>query len=295
MIAERRPSTIRPRGLSRALVFNERGLRRRYLTFPLRLVPDFLIIGAQKGGTTSLYTYLCRHPDVLRSARAEIHFFDQFYDRGLGWYRAHFATSLERKRAGRRGRSRVLTGEATPYYIAHPHVAKRVRLALPSVKVIALLRNPVDRANSHYQHNRRLGREPLSFEEAIENETVRIGEGEGRIREDERHLSKAYRIYSYLARGLYADQLAVWLGSIDRDQMLILRSEDLFEEPDRVYMDVLRFLGLREIALPAYEVLNPGGYGSDMPSDTRRRLIEYFRPHNERLPELVGWEPGWDQ
>jgi lipopolysaccharide transport system ATP-binding protein len=107
------------RAYVRAVVGDERGLRARLLTAGLRRAPDFLIIGAQKGGTTSLYSYLCEHPSVVAAERIEVHYFDLAYDRPWWWYKSHFP--------GRIGNGRTLTGEASPYYLFHPLVPERVR------------------------------------------------------------------------------------------------------------------------------------------------------------------------
>lgn len=184
------PSLIdRALGFVRAAASNERGIRQRLPNAVFGRAPDFLIIGAQKGGTTSLYTYLCQHPRVVGASRIEVHFFDLAYDKGWWWYRSHFPVHVFR-----RG-ERIVTGEASPYYIFHPLVPERVRKDLPNVKLVAILRNPVDRAYSHYQHVRRNGREPLSFEEAIEREPPRT-EGEAEIiSSDDEYQSSAHRRY----------------------------------------------------------------------------------------------------
>ena len=143
------------------------------LSYPWRKLPDFLIVGVMKGGTTSLFRYLVRHPQVLPPFRKEIKYFDCNYINGQNWYQAHFP--LKKKFVG----GSKLTGEATPYYIFHPQAPMRIAEALPEAKIIILLRNPIDRAYSHYQHMVRVGREPLSFEEAIAAEPERLaGEAE---------------------------------------------------------------------------------------------------------------------
>ena len=145
----------------------------RGLTHPIRLLPDFLISGAQRGGTTSLYNYLQAHPCFELPTTKELHFFDRKFHRGLAWYRAHFPTYLEKCFAQRIQGRAFLTGEATPNYLFHPLVSRRVAEVLPRVKLIVLLRNPVDRAFSHYHHILDLGYEHLPFAEAQWNLSLR--------------------------------------------------------------------------------------------------------------------------
>src|SRR4051812_20031887 len=123
----------------------------RHLSAPLRGLPSVLIIGAQKSGTTSLSSYLVEHPDMLPSLRKEVHYFSFNYERGVNWYRAHFPYTHHLRRG-------ALTLDATPYYLVHPLVAQRAAQLLPHAKLVVLLRNPVDRALSHYQHEVRGGR-----------------------------------------------------------------------------------------------------------------------------------------
>src|SRR5215208_8528317 len=124
-------------------------------TAKLRPLPDFLILGAQKAGTTALYAYLRWHPQITGPSFKEVSFFDRHYARGERWYRAH----LPMRRSS-------IVGEASPSYLFHPLAPERVAQMLPNARLVALLRNPVDRAFSHYQHEVALGREPLSFEAA---------------------------------------------------------------------------------------------------------------------------------
>ena len=119
------------------------------ITAPFRALPDFLIVGAQKGGTSSLYAYLAQHPSVLPSFRKEVKFFDCNYFCGHTWYRAHFPLRYKLSRGNR------ITGEGTPNYLFHPTALQRLALTLIDVKIIILLRNPADRAYSHYQHQKR--------------------------------------------------------------------------------------------------------------------------------------------
>lgn len=257
----------------------------------LRL-PDFLIIGAQKAGTTYLYNLLSRHPSVEVNPhlsgveQKELHFFDtmKYQKRGLSWYLEQFPSSEGK-----------LTGEATPYYLFCPRVSYRVSKAIPEAKLIVLLRDPVDRAFSDYQNKVREGNELLSFEEAIRAEPKRISGEREKMFEDETYYSKPLRRYSYIARGRYHEQIAEWFSYFAREQFLILKSEELFATPRVVYEQVLAFLGL-EPHWPgqAYE-MNAGDYLEKVQPDTEKRLRTYFEPHNRKLYELLEQDFGWGQ
>jgi hypothetical protein len=254
-------------------------------TAALRSLPDFLVIGAQRGGTTSLYYYLCAHPHVLAPLSKEVHFFSRHWSRGVGWYRAHFP--LRASKAGPR-RTPRLTFEATPYYLSHPLAAARAAEVVADAKLLVLLRDPVQRAWSHYRHMVRLGLEPASFEEAIEREPERLAGEVERMRADPGYLGLNHQRYSYLARGAYADHLEAWLRHFSPDRFLVLRSEALFTDPARGYRRVLAFLGLRAWAPSAFPVhTKQSPLPRGMPAEMRRRLEQHFAPANQRLEGLL--------
>jgi hypothetical protein len=232
-------------------------------------LPDFVIIGAQKGGTSFLYYLLTRHPLVEPAARKELHFFDQpeHFDKGAEWYRRCFP------RVGSKDGQRSITGEATPYYLFDPPVAERMAKIVPKTQLIALLRNPIDRAYSHYQMQVKRGTEPRSFEEAIEQPHS-----------------------SYVSRGIYVDQLLRWFEFFSKEQMLILKSEDFFERPVETLKVVLTFLDLPDWQPEASELQqrrHTGTYSQKMDPATRRRLEAYFEPYNQRLYEYLDVDFGW--
>jgi len=244
----------------------------RRLTAAGRTLPHYLIIGTQKGGTTSLHADLARHPAVAPALRKEPHFFDVHWSRGPMWYRAHFP----RQSTGR------ISGEATPSYLFLPQVPARVRQLLPEVKLIVMLRHPVDRAWSHYHHERQRGHETLSFEEAIESEPQRI-------QQNNHHL----RHFSYLARGRYAVQIERWLQHFPREQMLVIRSEDYRDRPATVWAQVLTFLQLPAFEMVSRTMRNVGTYRQKMPATLRDRLQSHFKNDNEALYALLGRDMQW--
>ena len=258
----------------------------RQLTAPLRGLPSALIIGAQRSGTTSLFNYLVQHPAVLPPIGKEIHYFDLNYGRGVQYYRGRFPYSRQLRHA--------LTLDATPYYLAHPLVPQRAAQLLPQVKLIAVLRNPVDRALSHYQHEVREGRETLSFAEAIEKESERLAGEEERLRTEPGYYSWNHRRYSYVRRGLYLEQLKRWVQYFPRSQLLVLQSERLFRDPPGATASVHRFLGLPDYRLEHYDDrYQRGNYQRDMPEELKSQLIAYFEPHNRELFRWLGEEFDW--
>jgi hypothetical protein len=260
------------------------------LTAPMRVLPDFLIIGALKAGTTSLYQYLKDHPKVNPPFKKEIKFYNCLYHRGYFWYRSFFPTAGRMRSNG----GSFITGEASPNYLFHPKTPQRVAQRLPHVKLIVLLRNPVTRAYSHYQMNLRNGVESLSFEEAIAAEPGRL-EGEyERIIADDRYPLATFRRYAYLYKGYYAQHLSRWFEYFPREAVLIIRSEDFFADPGTVYAETLAFLGLPAWHGASFKAFSsPGGY-PPMGEDTRRYLNEHFTPHNEQLYALLGRDFGWE-
>ncbi|MEZ5229479.1 MAG: sulfotransferase [Acidimicrobiales bacterium] len=224
---------------------------RRYgsLTASLRVDPDYLIIGAKRGGTTSLARYLLLHPDVrplfpARETRKGTYFFDVNYGRGHDWYRSHFPTRMAHGLRERRAGHPLAIGEATPYYLHHPHAPVRARGMVPNAKIIVLLRDPVERAYSHWVERTRNRVETLSFADAIEVEARRLDGEEARMLADPAHQSFAHQHYSYVDQGRYARGLRRWMNAYPANQLLVLRSEDFYADPASVYAEVLEFLGL---------------------------------------------------
>ncbi len=247
-----------------------------------RALPDAMIIGAMKAGTSSLHYYLTQHPQVIAPLRKEVHYFDLNFGRGEAWYRANFG------RAGHGG----VNIDSSPYYLFHPQVPERAHALVPDARLIVLLRDPVRRAYSHYWHERDKGREPLSFEDAIAAEPDRIGRDHERLASGEIGRSAAHQHFSYLARGRYAEQLERWLRVYPREQLLVLRFEDLASDPLPVLNRSLAYLGLPAMQDARLEPRNTRKYAPIAPA-TDERLREYFRPHDAALEALLGERPSW--
>jgi hypothetical protein len=244
------------------------------------VLPDFIIIGAQRAGTTSLYSHLSKHPAIIPSLCKEIHYFDVNPHRPQWWYRAHFPRRSQMR--GESGELRI-TGEATPRYLYHPGADERLHALLPKAKLIVLLRNPADRALSHYFFLK--GKDaPLSaLHEAVEREAETLSSNTA---------SSAEKGESYLRRGLYAEQLERWLRLFPREQMLVLQSERFLAEPRETLAQVQSFLGLRQALEDDYRRLHATAYPA-LDESLRSWLAEFYRPYNERLFELLGQQYDW--
>ena len=269
----------------------------RRATSSLRLLPDFVIIGSARSGTTSLYNYLIKRPDIAPARQKELHFFDCNYHKGLSWYRAQFPTKIYKYYKEKVYKDHYITGEASPYYLFHPYVPQRMAQLLPQIKLIALLRNPIDRAFSHYRWEVNWGNEHLSFEDAIEQEAMRLQVGAYKL---EKGISFNHLHFSYLARSKYAEQLARWFKYFPRERFLIVKSEDMYTDPASVLEDILNFLCI-SASNADEQVKHFRQCNANMLLDyknvnaaTRQRLIKIFEQPNKYLYDLLGKDLGWE-
>jgi hypothetical protein len=244
-----------------------------------------VILGAQKCGTSSLHNYLVQHPRVIAPLLKEVHYFDVNYTEGEAWYRSHFG------RVDEPG----LNIDSSPYYLFHPAVPKRLKSLLPDARLIVMFRDPVRRAYSHYWHQRDEGREQLSFEEAIRAEPERLGDAEAQLLRGTITQSREHRLFSYLARGRYAEQMERWLALFPREQFHCVLFEDFVRRPLESLNAAFSFLGLEPLSSAQLEARNTRRY-PPMNEETAARLHEYFRPHNARLESQLGIPVGgtWD-
>lgn len=262
-------------------------------TSGVRLLPDFLIIGAQRCGTTSLYRYLAQHPAVGPVVITKgAHYFSTNYAKGLDWYRSFFPTRWRAAYVRRRAGAEMVTGEASPYYVFHPLAPERVAVTLPDVRLVLMVRDPIGRAYSHYRHMIDRGLETLSFEDALDAEPRRLAGQEERIVREPGYHSFDHQHHSYLARGRYIEQLQRWDRFFRRERILVVRSEDFFADPAGAYASVLAFLGLPAWTPGRFPPHNAGRYDGMGPR-TRDRLREHFAEPNRRLADRLGRDLGW--
>ena len=253
-------------------------------------LPDFLIIGGQKCGTSSLFRYLGLSPDVVLPDVKEVHYFDLHHDRGIDWYRAQLPSASG---TGRANPQRKITGEASPYYMFHPLVPRRIKDALPDVRLIALLRDPRRRAVSHYYHELGNGHETLPLLAALEQEDERLAGESERLVAEPGYVSFNHRHFSYQARGVYVDLLSAWRELFPAEQLLIINSDKLARDPRREMWRVYRFLDLPGDPPSHYSNYNVREYPS-VPGEVEAWLRERFAEPNARLYEWLGEDLGWD-
>jgi Sulfotransferase domain len=268
---------------------NRMSLELRRATAPWRPLPDFLIIGADESGALHLYRSLCEHPAVCRSIADEVHFFDVRYTYGRRWYHAQFPTQARRNAIERRIGMRTIAGEVSPYYLFHPFAPTRAADVVPEAKLVALLRDPVERAILRYRLMVQLGKEHRSLEDALTADERRLAEG----RSFEPHVyddpNGPARHLTYLERGYYAEQLQRWYRCFDSSRLLVLEARAV-TAPQGVRR-LLDFLGLpdgREV--PAI----PFDSCPQVDGALREGLARHFAPHNERLFHLLGEQWAWD-
>ena len=260
------------------------------LTGPIRSLPDFIIIGTARSGSTSLYYNICQHPCVLSAAYDELGYFDSNFHLGLNWYRSLFPT-LFSKWLVKRKKQFAITGEDTPFYIWSPLVANRILKILPNVKLIILFRNPVDRAYSNYHLGVREGSENLSFEDAIQFELDSLKNFEIESEDD----IKKYTISrSYIVKGFYADQLKIWLKLFKPEQLFITSTEDFQSNTENILNKIYDFLEIPQINLKNLEKHKVASY-SPMNDKTRKILVDLYKIRNEELFKMINKKFDWNK
>lgn len=264
----------------------------RILTSPLRPLPDFLVIGAMRSGSTSLYRNLCEHPQVGAAKNKEVHYFDLRHSRGPLWYRSNFPTRAAMRRRSRRLGQPVITGEASPFYLFHPLVPARARAELPDAKLVAILRDPVERAVSNYQMQVRRGLEDRPMADAMAADVARQEHLPPLDAPDWNQRGTEFRRTAYVGRGRYAEQLDRWFAAFPREQLLVVETASLSRHGDDGFARVVEFLGLEPWRPDAFSEHNVASY-PPAEADVRAELARYFAPHNARLFELLGVEFDW--
>lgn len=265
------------------------------ITGDRRVLPNVLIVGGQRCGTTTLFKALVQHPAVLPATlRKGVHYFDISYDNDLSWYRSHFPSERSVDRAAAETGVTPAVVESSPYYLWHPAAAARIASDLPDVRVLAVLRDPVERAYSAWSHERARGYETESFERALELEPERLAGQEAKLldpAQGRNPRSFAHQHQAYVSRGEYIDQLLRMEGAVGRERMLVLDSLDLWSDPERHWPAVTDFLGL-----PPAEVVfdqHNARSRSPLPDQLRARLSRHYEPFDDRLATWWGRRPGW--
>jgi len=266
--------------------------------------PDLVIIGVKRGGTTSLFRDLERHPSMcplvpsarrlpLRENQKGVHYFDTNYERGDRWYRSHFPTRAARAIRARTSGS-TFTAEASPYYFFQPLAARRTSSTLLAAHFVVLLRDPIERTVSHWAEQTRNGVETLSLADALDAEAERVGDDAERLRSGAIATSHPHEQQSYAAQSEYADSLQRWFDCAGRDRVTVLFSEDYYRDPSTTIGTITSVLGVDPMPDDAV-----GGHRNAAPrsgsieASVEQRLIERFRPDVERVVDLTGLRPPW--
>jgi hypothetical protein len=253
-------------------------------------LPDFHIIGSQKCATSSLFRYLSSHPRVYGPYKKEIQYYSLNYEKGIEWYKQFFPAYSPKKE-----RLRLISGEASPYYIYHPKAAEWIKKDTPNAKLILIMRDPVKRAYSHYAHNTRpdLDEEKLSFEEALHQEEARIEKDYHLILEHDYYYSYHHHRHGYKARGRYLEQIKRYHAIFPKEQLLIITTEDFYKDRQEIMNKVCDHLELERHEFKTLWKFNTGSYKAPIKEETKQLLIDYFRPYNEELYNYLGRDFGW--
>ena len=270
------------------------GLIRRhyyYLSSSFRVLPECFVIGVVRSGTTSLYHYLSQHPSIAPAAYDELGYFDDNYHLGVNWYKSLFPTKFTRNKIIKK-HGKFLTYDVTPFYIYNPLVAKRIFESFPKAKIISNLRNPIDRAYSNYNDALEMGDIKIPFDEVVQIAMDEIDKNKSKLNDEAYIVDTFYE--NVLARGFYADQLKIWFEKFQKKQLLIIPSEDLAQKTDQVLAKVFEFLDLPHFKIKDFTKQNKREY-PPMKIETRKLLIEFYKPHNEKLYSLINQHFDWDK
>ena len=262
-------------------------------TWDKRVLPDLVLVGAQRSGTTALTEALYRLPNVERPRRGKgSHYFSYNYHRGWAWFQSQFPTTTWAAAVERRQGLPLFCFDACPYYLFHPFACERMAQSLPDVRVLVMLRDPVRRAESHFHHSVGHGHEDLDFESALAAEPERLAGEVERMGRDWEYWSHSHEHHSYIAKGMYAEQLERLFRFYPRNQVMVVQSEAFYRSPDEVLSDVTSWLELRSVGLDRSDDRNGHDYRR-MDPELRSRLAHIYREPNERLFEMLGVRYDW--
>lgn len=261
------------------------------LTAGARLEPSVIVVGAQRAGTTTLYRVLSEHPDLVRPTFSKgIFYFDVNYAKGGRWYRGHFPVAALARRRVRSGQP--VAFESSGYYSFHPLAAERIGRDLPGVKLVLVVRDPVERAYSAYKHELARGFETETFERALELEPERLRGEVERMVADPSYESFDHRHHAYVTRGQYDEQVERLQAAVGADSVYVMDADDFFADPTTEVAALFSWLGLTPWTPSKVEQWNARP-GDGLTPELRARLRTHYEPHDARLAELTGRVPSW--
>jgi len=267
----------------------------RTVTNSNRLLPNFIIIGFQKCGTTTLFDNLIKSPNIGMSSKKEVHFFDFSYWRGISWYRAQFPLKITKLNFEEKNKEPYLVVDASPLYIFHPQVPQRVKKVLPNAKLIVIMRNPVDMAYSHYQHYKRRNLEKMSFEEVIDDDERRFETIMKRFQNDEIRDYNVKKIaFPYISMAIYVKYIKNWLNVFPKNQFLFLQTEELNQNIEMEFRKIYDFIEIPSFNFKYVGKSNVGNY-QPMKSSTRERLLKFYKPFNQELENILETKFQWEK
>lgn len=257
------------------------------ITSSFRVLPDFIIIGAKRCGTTTLYENLAEHPCIEKSSHDNIGFFNDNFHLGINWYKSHFVT-INKKNEIMKKFGKFATYDVTTSYIRNPELAIKIKTKIPNSKIIAILRNPVDRAFSEYNENKKNKSNIDSFEKIVIeelNEYSKISNNE---------INLIIKKLNLVGKGLYQKQLKKWFEVFSKESILILSTEEFENKPDITYSKIFHFLELPEYQVKNTKKFNKNSYPK-MDDKIRKKLEEFFEPHNHDLFNLINQNFDWSK
>jgi hypothetical protein len=265
-------------------------------TSAFRIEPSFFIIGVQKGGTSSLAQYLSEHPQIIQPQRKDIYYFNNRnnYAKGHAWYKAHFALSLYQWLYEKKNRvANTITFDSTPNYFNAAGAAEKLHATYPHAKLVLMLRNPAERAWSNYRMALWHKFEYLDFEQALAVEALRQAAEKQRIQTQPDYHSFVMQRLSYHTHGLYVNYLREWLRFFPKEQIHIIRSEDMFQQPTETFTALQHFIGVEPKQRNDFAIFNKGKIEKAMPEATRKQLMDFYKPSLHELYELIGRDLNW--
>jgi len=257
----------------------------------IRVIPDFLVIGAKRCGTTSLYQHLPEHPCISKSPHDNMGFFNDNFHLGVNWYKSFFPTTFTRNKIKSKFGG-FLAFDVTTKYMEEESTANNVYQTKPNMKIIIILRNPVDRAYSQYHLSVRQTAERRSFEDVVEENMNRLNKESHEHYEIKPKFSA--KEDNYLKKGLYALQLRYWLKIFPRENILIVSTEEFESNQQIIYNKIFEFLNISKFEVKNTKKMQKGNY-PPIKSETRNLLLDYFRQHNHELFELINMKFDWDK